>query len=432
MKRATLGQSQGFHYAGSHAGFARHTAPVELPVGSEGGVDGQAMPYVNPTRPLGDAASALGGTTPSNRYHSHRSDQQVALGDPDVDQAVLRTSGFGEGLGAEAPITSTPSDAIILYNEQLSRAQSDAAQAGCHVVRQISESEYRLYMIDNAARIQAGFQSVIRSKGSPQFYFGCRGPGSLMGPGVGSVCTGCGHAGFGSACPYCKGRAHFPGGGHMALPFTGRITERGHKSWPMLAGPLGPSFAYPGVGRMGGVGASFGGDGSQGVILPGQSTGPTANAQAMKDALSAHGYSVLDKPLYVAVQADAGLAQDGFPGPNTMNAMGALVGFPVGVPVFPWSANCGPTLGDCYNGVNAPLLSQWNPAADPSAPANAEASQPVPQPNTGGGPGGGSTPAAGTATGMSTAEKVAIGAGVAAAGVGGYFLYKHYGKKHHG
>lgn len=90
-----------------------------------------------------------------------------------------------------------------------------------------------------------------------------------------------------------------------------------------------------------------------------------ADATAMNNALIAHGYKKSDMGLYEAFQADAGLTADGYPGTNTMNELQAVL-FAMGVeiapvPIYPWAVGA-------YDGVNAPLASQWDPSAPASAP----------------------------------------------------------------
>lgn len=86
-----------------------------------------------------------------------------------------------------------------------------------------------------------------------------------------------------------------------------------------------------------------------------------AAATAMNNALAAHGYRESDQGLYVAFQKDAGLTTDGFPGTNTMSALQtvltAMSVVIAPVPIYPWLAS------GSYDGVNAPLLSQWAPSA---------------------------------------------------------------------
>lgn len=72
------------------------------------------------------------------------------------------------------------------------------------------------------------------------------------------------------------------------------------------------------------------------------------------------GYRLYDQPVYIAYQSAAGLTADGFPGAHTMNTLNAdlaNMGLPSpAVPVFPWSGANG-LAG--YDGVNAPLLAEW-------------------------------------------------------------------------
>lgn len=91
-----------------------------------------------------------------------------------------------------------------------------------------------------------------------------------------------------------------------------------------------------------------------------------AAAQAMTDALNAHGYRKADMPIYGAFQLTQGLKEDDFPGTATMTALFAVDdanGIPrPNVTVYPWLAGPG------YDGVNAPLLSQWDPGVSPAVP----------------------------------------------------------------
>jgi hypothetical protein len=91
----------------------------------------------------------------------------------------------------------------------------------------------------------------------------------------------------------------------------------------------------------------------------------SAAATAMNDALLAHGYKQSDMPLYSAFQTEAGLTADGFPGAATMAALGDEMqrqgGLLAPVQIYPW---LGPPNG--YDGVNAPLPSEWQPAAAPT------------------------------------------------------------------
>jgi hypothetical protein len=86
-----------------------------------------------------------------------------------------------------------------------------------------------------------------------------------------------------------------------------------------------------------------------------------STALAMNDALNAHGYKQSDMGLYQAFQSAVGLTPDGYPGTNTMHELKDVL-FSLGVemanvPIYPWLASGG------YDGVNAPLLSDWAPGS---------------------------------------------------------------------
>jgi hypothetical protein len=95
-----------------------------------------------------------------------------------------------------------------------------------------------------------------------------------------------------------------------------------------------------------------------------------AAAVAVNDALNAHGYNVGDQPLYKAFQRAAGLTVDGFPGAVMMDNLHLVLQAagvtPADVPSYPWKST------GSYDGVNAPLLSEWR--ASPQAQASADAS----------------------------------------------------------
>jgi hypothetical protein len=91
-----------------------------------------------------------------------------------------------------------------------------------------------------------------------------------------------------------------------------------------------------------------------------------ATATAMNDALLAHGYKQADMGLYKSFQSAAGLTADGFPGSNTMQALfdtlAAAGQLPAPVKIYPWLST------GQYDGVNAPTLGEWQPAATPTGP----------------------------------------------------------------
>lgn len=103
-----------------------------------------------------------------------------------------------------------------------------------------------------------------------------------------------------------------------------------------------------------------------------------ADAIAMNNSLSDHGYKVADQYLYKAFQTDVGLTPDGFPGTKTMQELKDVL-FALGiqiadVPVYPWSRS------GAYDGVNAPLWSDWAPGQ--SAPSAAAPATPTAQQGT--------------------------------------------------
>lgn len=109
--------------------------------------------------------------------------------------------------------------------------------------------------------------------------------------------------------------------------------------------------------------------------LMGDLSNPTAEetaAQAMLTALEAHGYKQSDMGLYKAFQAAAGLTADGYPGTKTIEELKNVI-FGLGLTFpdlteYPWLSSGG------YDGVNAPLWSDWapgqpEPETTPSTPA---------------------------------------------------------------
>ena len=96
--------------------------------------------------------------------------------------------------------------------------------------------------------------------------------------------------------------------------------------------------------------------------LPADATEQAA-AVAMADALHAHGYKRSDMGVYKEFQHSVGLNPDGFPGTKTMQELKDVL-FSLGdefpnVPIYPWLSSGG------YDGVNAPLWSEWAPGAAP-------------------------------------------------------------------
>jgi peptidoglycan hydrolase-like protein with peptidoglycan-binding domain len=88
-------------------------------------------------------------------------------------------------------------------------------------------------------------------------------------------------------------------------------------------------------------------------------------AQAMAQALQTNGYRMTDQPIYKAFQSAAGLTQDGFPGTNTMTALGnSLKSYGAAYPftdgatgqtivVYSWPAS------GSYGDGNHPPTSEW-------------------------------------------------------------------------
>jgi hypothetical protein len=102
---------------------------------------------------------------------------------------------------------------------------------------------------------------------------------------------------------------------------------------------------------------------------------PTQQAAVqMATAIAQNGYRRSDQGIYQAFQSSAGLTADGFPGTNTMNALGSTLqqlGMTLGqltsgytgrpVAVYAWLSTCSTGTGDqCYNGTDAPTLAEWN------------------------------------------------------------------------
>ena len=86
-------------------------------------------------------------------------------------------------------------------------------------------------------------------------------------------------------------------------------------------------------------------------------------AQAMNDALVAHGYCQADQGLYSAFQSAAGFTADGFPGQNTMVALRQTLtsaGLSMAnVTVYPWTGDANGGGQAAYDGINAPTWSEW-------------------------------------------------------------------------
>jgi LPXTG-motif cell wall-anchored protein len=114
---------------------------------------------------------------------------------------------------------------------------------------------------------------------------------------------------------------------------------------------VGSMYATGAIGRNTAVGSPFAAIGlaTQDVI--------NQTAAAMNDALIAHGYRQSDTAVYVAFQTAVGEGPDGYPGPDTMYQLQAVLGGmhvkPANVPIYPWDAKGG------YDGVNAPTSAQW-------------------------------------------------------------------------
>jgi hypothetical protein len=124
------------------------------------------------------------------------------------------------------------------------------------------------------------------------------------------------------------------------------------------------------------------GSGSMGVKITAASY-PTlqAAAQAMYNAIQAHGYVRADQAIYAGYQLKAGnLTVDAFPGSNTMASLkatlaGMSITLPSSIPIYPWLATAagGATGVAAYDGVNAPTWAQWTGQGS-SAPAVSTAS----------------------------------------------------------
>jgi hypothetical protein len=112
--------------------------------------------------------------------------------------------------------------------------------------------------------------------------------------------------------------------------------------------------------------------------LMGAPTSEETAAQAMLDALVAHGYKQSDMGLYKAFQTAAGLTADGYPGTATIEELkNVIFGMGLAFPdltEYPWLAS------GSYDGVNAPMWSTWAPgqpepgSTTPTTPAATTAS----------------------------------------------------------
>lgn len=116
-------------------------------------------------------------------------------------------------------------------------------------------------------------------------------------------------------------------------------------------------------------------------------------ATAMLAALVAHGYKQSDMGLYKAFQAAAGLTADGYPGTNTIEELKNVI-FGMGesfpdITEYPWLSSGG------YDGVNAPLWSDWAPGVTPPS------TKPTTKPAT--------TSSKGTAAAVATLAALAVG-----------------------
>ena len=94
-------------------------------------------------------------------------------------------------------------------------------------------------------------------------------------------------------------------------------------------------------------------------VLP---SDPKGAALLMAQSIAKNGYTLGDQPIYKNFQGIMALNKDGFPGTHTMGAMKTVLENNkikmIPVVVFPWLNKPGLTG---YDGVNAPLLSQWDP-----------------------------------------------------------------------
>jgi hypothetical protein len=175
-----------------------------------------------------------------------------------------------------------------------------------------------------------------------------------------------------------------------------------------------------------GLGAPDGMDDVESADGLGQTLPPDASEQAaavaMNDALNAHGYKESDMGLYKAFQRAVGLNPDGFPGEKTMQELKDVL-FALGVEiapvtVYPWHSAPG---SSGYDGVNAPLWSDWSDGAPPIPSGGAT-------PPTSSTPGT-TTVTTTTVTGGAPNNKAILLVGGAAAAVAGGLGY-WYWKKH--
>jgi hypothetical protein len=155
---------------------------------------------------------------------------------------------------------------------------------------------------------------------------------------------------------------------------------------------------------------------------------PNVAAVNMQNAINnAGGFRDVDMPIYEAFQQAAGLTVDGFPGPNTIQALAqnlAAQGLQIvqsayrsdGTP-YPWVGN------SCanYDGTNAPALSQWCSGASGAGNTGCcggatPGPSPSPQPSPGPSPGPTPPATASTSSGGGTALLIlgALAATVAA------------------
>jgi hypothetical protein len=153
-------------------------------------------------------------------------------------------------------------------------------------------------------------------------------------------------------------------------------------------------------------------------------------AQAMNDALAAHGYNVADQPFYRTFQAAAGLTADGYPGRGTMTALFSTLDANgiarANVPIYPWTGAGG------WGGSNAPSEAAWNlPLSDVSSPGFLAPAQPggnIP-PGPGPAPGPAPGPRPGPAPASPETHTALIVIGLIAAEAAAYGVARYMSKK---
>jgi|ERR1019366_2101401 hypothetical protein len=95
-------------------------------------------------------------------------------------------------------------------------------------------------------------------------------------------------------------------------------------------------------------------------------------AQAMNDALNAHGYCQADTGLYSVFQSAVGFTADGFPGQNTMIALRQTLtsaGIAMAnVTIYPWTGDANGGGQAAYDGTNAPTWAEWTTCSGGPSP----------------------------------------------------------------